>query len=1098
MLYRALIASALSAFLVSTTLGVAQDVEKRAVVPRAVLGPLEIPNDPYIPISRASQPRSPAFQIRSTEFFTTQVNVDQNGDNIVGDAANEPTIAIDPTDPRRMAIGWRQFDTIASDFRQAGYGYSTDSGQTWTFPGVIEPGIFRSDPVLDVDSDGTFYFNSLTTDWTDYWCHVFRSSNGGAGWDEGTYAHGGDKQWMSIDRSGNMGDGHIYAYWTSYYSVCYPGFFTRSIDGGDSFEDCEIIPDDPSWGTIAVGPDGELYIVGEGYGGFVVAKSTTAQDPGEPVAWDFTRSVDLDGYLGYGGGPNPGGLLGQAWIAVDESDGPTRGNVYVMASVVRSSSPDPLDVMFSRSMDGGLTWSPVIKLNDDPGTNAYQWFGTMSVAPNGRIDVIWLDTRDDPGGYDSSLYFTYSEDAGITWSPNERMTESFDPHVGWPQQDKLGDYFHMRSDVTGAHLAWAGTFNGEQDVYYSKIQVAADRLAGTVRNASDQNPIAGAVVQVLETDDSGVSDDTGHYSIWNNFPDAITVAVTRFGFVPDTAQVVVTHNDTTIHDVSLEPLNPGTLNGNVTDLETGEGIQATVSVVYLGTPVLQTETNPVTGFYEFILPEGTYDVRVVPDLPYLPDTRQDIVVTESQVTELDFTLLSVATFAEVSEAAGVDNAGFGQGTAWGDFDGDGLPDLYVANLSGPNALYHNLGGGLFEDVTTSSGTGDAASSFSCVWADYDKDGDQDLYVANRNAANRLYRNNGNGTFTDVAVSAGVAGGTAYSQGAAWADYDKDGDIDLYVANRFSLNFLFSNDGDGTFTDMAGAAGMTAAGPSRGAAWADYDDDGDQDLFVSVNGAANILYRNQGNGTFVDVAPSLGLDDAGAAAGVAWGDVDGDLDLDLFVANDGSESLLYLNEGGAFVEAASAAGLDYDGTSRCPTWGDLDKDGDLDLLLTTGTGALCFVNDGAGQFTDVSSGVGLLDSSLGEGAAVADMDGDGDLDYYVARSQFAPNRLYENDGNIYHFLGVNLAGRLSNKDAIGARITVTVNGRSMVEEVSGGSGFYSMDEHVQLFGLGPETIADEVRIEWPSGRVQILTNIAADQVIGVTERGTLTHKVAFPL
>jgi hypothetical protein len=189
------------------------------------------------------------------------------------------------------------------------------------------------------------------------------------------------------------------------------------------------------------------------------------------VTWDFSRYVDLGGYLIFGGGPNPGGLLGQAWVAVDNSNGPRRGYVYALATVDRSSNPDPADVMFSRSTDGGLSWSPEMRLNDDPGTSAYQWFGTMSVAPNGRIDVIWMDTRDDPGGYDSSLYFTCSSDGGLTWTPNERLTESFNPHVGWPQQNKIGDYCHMRSDMTGAHLAWAATFNGEQDVYYSRIRV---------------------------------------------------------------------------------------------------------------------------------------------------------------------------------------------------------------------------------------------------------------------------------------------------------------------------------------------------------------------------------------------------------------------------------------------------------------------------------------------------------------------------------------------------------------------------------------------------------------------------------------------------
>ena len=425
---------------------------------------LEVPNDPYLPAPREGQPRSPGVRFFSETSFTVQVNVDALGQNIVGDAANEPSIAVDPTNPDRMVIGWRQFDTIASDFRQAGWGYTTDGGQTWTFPGVIEPGIFRSDPVLDSDSQGRIYYNSLTTVGSDYICHVFRSSDGGMTWDAGTFAQGGDKQWMTIDKSGGVGDGHIYAYWTSFYSSCYPGFFTRSLDGS-SYEPCITIPADPRWGTLTVGPDGRLFVVGTTGSNFTVARSSNARfGLGQSVTWDLSRSVSLGGSIDSRTGPNPGGLLGQAWIAAD----PTNADrLYVLCSV-DPPTVDPLDVMFARSTDGGSTWSAPVRVNDDPGTGAWQWFGTMSVSPSGRIDAIWLDTRDDPGGYDSSLYCSYSTDTGMTWSTNERLSTSFDPHVGWPQQNKMGDYFDMVSDDQGFRLAWAGTFNGEQDVYFCR------------------------------------------------------------------------------------------------------------------------------------------------------------------------------------------------------------------------------------------------------------------------------------------------------------------------------------------------------------------------------------------------------------------------------------------------------------------------------------------------------------------------------------------------------------------------------------------------------------------------------------------------------
>ncbi len=162
--------------------------------------------------------------------------------------------------------------------------------------------------------------------------------------------------------------------------------------------------------------------------------------------------------------------MGQAYIDVDRSNGPGRGNVYVLASVLRLSNSDPGDVMFARSTDGGQTWDDPIRINDDLSSSDYQWFGTMSVAPNGRIDAVWLDTRDAPGNsLNSSLYYAYSLDQGETWTANIRLSDEFDPHVGWPNQNKMGDYFHMVSDDAGAHLAWCGTFNGEQDVYYGRI-----------------------------------------------------------------------------------------------------------------------------------------------------------------------------------------------------------------------------------------------------------------------------------------------------------------------------------------------------------------------------------------------------------------------------------------------------------------------------------------------------------------------------------------------------------------------------------------------------------------------------------------------------
>ncbi len=434
----------------------------------------EVIDDPYVANSNQGHKTSPAYRAKSSSlFYMAQVNVNEDGDNILGDAGNEPSLAVDPTNPDRIVIGWRQFDDVGSNFRQAGYGYSTDAGQTWTFPGVIDPGVFRSDPVLDFDAEGNFYYNSLTVDDQDnMWCDVYRITDGGVEWDEGTFAQGGDKQWMRIDRASEVGMGNNYSFWTAYWSICYPAAFTRSTDGGDSYEDCVENVGEPYWGTLAVGSDGTLFIVGASslVGGVVVAKSSTAQNPEIPVTWDSYSSVYLAGDLSGWTDINPAGLLGQAWVDVDISDGPGAGNVYVMAAVSPFSSNDPGEIMFSRSTDDGETWDLPTRINDDElSSNNTQWFGTMSVAPNGRIDAIWLDTRDNPGTFMSALYYSYSIDQGETWTVNEKLSDSFDPHLGWPQQNKMGDYFDMVSDNGGAHLAWANTLNGEQDVYYGHI-----------------------------------------------------------------------------------------------------------------------------------------------------------------------------------------------------------------------------------------------------------------------------------------------------------------------------------------------------------------------------------------------------------------------------------------------------------------------------------------------------------------------------------------------------------------------------------------------------------------------------------------------------
>lgn len=426
----------------------------------------ERPDDPPGLPAAAMNVLTPAATITFGRFTHVQANVSASGANIVGDAANEPSIAVDPTDPSKIAIGWRQFDTIASNFREAGYGYSSDGGFSWT-TGEIESGVFRSDPVLAVNAQGKFFYNSLRVVGNVFDTKVYPSTNGGASWGAGVPAFGGDKQWMTIDPTAGPGHDQVYEAWSTASNPT-PGFtFSRSTDGGQSFQSPTAIPNQPIWGTLDVGPDGTVYLAGAAGNRIYVARSTNAKNSG--VTPTFTTvEVDLGGELKVNTGPNPGGLLGQLWIAVDRSSGPRSGWVYLLASV--GKTPEPLDVMFIRSTDGGVTWSAPKRVNDDPtGNGAYQWFGTMSVSPQGRIDAVWNDTRGSANTNQSALYYSYSNDGGVTWSPNEQASPVWNSTVGWPNQSKIGDYYHMISRANGADLAWAATFNGEQDVYYLRI-----------------------------------------------------------------------------------------------------------------------------------------------------------------------------------------------------------------------------------------------------------------------------------------------------------------------------------------------------------------------------------------------------------------------------------------------------------------------------------------------------------------------------------------------------------------------------------------------------------------------------------------------------
>jgi hypothetical protein len=498
----------------------------------------------------------------------------------------------------------------------------------------------------------------------------------------------------------------------------------------------------------------------------------------------------------------------------------------------------------------------------------------------------------------------------------------------------------------------------------------------------------------------------------------------------------------------------------------------------------------------------------------------------------------------------------GSGAAFFDCDSDGDLDLYITrgstfatyrDRSGPgNALYENLGDGTFGDISEKAGVGDAGWGGGVAVGDIDNDGHRDLYATNY-GANALYHNAGDGTFRDITASAGI-GGDQYSASAAFFDYDRDGDLDLYVANyvvfdaehrpenpvlcpflggirvycgpkglRGAPDALYRNEGDGVFTDVTQASGVGAANRyyGLGVVPADYDGDGDLDLFVANDETPNVLFRNEGDGTFNDVALIAGVayngdGDTEAGMGVDFGDYDNDGDYDLYVTHFFAETnTLYRNEGGArFADVTTTAGL------AAPTvdllgWGtrffDYDNDGLLDLFVANGhvypqvdqveTGAAyrqpnqLFRNLGAGRFAPVAAGPGLAIAKVSRGASFGDYDDDGDIDVFVVNLNDAPNLLRNDGGNAGNWLVVQVFGQEDNRDGVGTRIRLRAAGESQWRTVNGSSSFLSHNDLRAHFGLGEAPRVDQVAITWPNGRTYAVSDLPVNKLLVVRQGGS---------
>ena len=448
--------------------------------------------------------------------------------------------------------------------------------------------------------------------------------------------------------------------------------------------------------------------------------------------------------------------------------------------------------------------------------------------------------------------------------------------------------------------------------------------------------------------------------------------------------------------------------------------------------------------------------------------------------------------------------------AWGDVNNDGWPDLFVAGNA--HNFYTNNGDGQFTRQNTGSIATDTGGN-GAVWGDYDNDGFLDLYVGN-GGNGYLYRNNGNGAFTRVTAN-GLAEATGSLSFGAWADYDLDGNLDLFVTSGFTkaANSLFHNNGDGTFTRVTNSI-LVHDGPqfSQGPAWADYDNDGWPDLFVANardynNGGApqqSFLYHNLGNGSFEKITNSVVSTTFGGFACGAWGDYDNDGFPDLFVCGYANGSapqrhVLYHNNGdGTFTAVTNAGSIGTDaGYDQGCAWADYDNDGYLDLFIASGgPGAFqdfLYHNNGDGTFTRVTRGSLVNDNGEGAGCAWGDFNHDGFPDLYVSNFQnqtSEKNALYMNNGNSNNWLTVKCQGRVSNRAGIGAKVRVkaTIGERTVwqMREISGSGGYMSQNNLDASFGLGNATNVELLRVEWPSGIVQELPNVSTKQFLVVTE------------
>ena len=511
------------------------------------------------------------------------------------------------------------------------------------------------------------------------------------------------------------------------------------------------------------------------------------------------------------------------------------------------------------------------------------------------------------------------------------------------------------------------------------------------------------------------------------------------------------------------------------------------------------------------------------------DLRMPIDALQSKV--------QIPHFANVAKQTGLDMFAMLGGLIIDDFDGDDDLDVLLSLWSADGAMryFRNNGDGTFTERSKEANLTGITSGINMFQADYDNDGDLDVVLLrgawlynNGRHPNSLLKNRGDGSFVDVAFAAGF-GETAFpSSQADWADIDNDGDLDLYIGNETTPKIhspcqLFRNEGDGTFVDIAAAAGVENLGYTKGVSFGDYDGDNLPDLYVSNLASKNRLYHNLGNNRFENVAPALKMEEPIASFPTWFWDYDNDGKLDLFVAaystgvghvaghhlgitvKDSDYDLMKLWHGdgkGGFENVAKQIGLDYPALPMGANFGDFDNDGWLDFYLGTGDPFyynlmpnLMYKNHAGQGFDDVSMAGGFAHLQKGHGISFADLDSDGDLDVYAVMGGAYPgdpayNALFENPGFGNHYLCVHLVGTDSNRSAVGARIRVafTENGkpRSVYRHVNSG-GSFGANPLRQTIGIGHASKIDTLEIYWPrTGKTQTFEGVVPDRMVRIVE------------